>query len=109
MLKPILLQISMAGDSLSVANAEMAPHEETISVLELIANGGWYIMVPLGILSVLAVYIFIERFLAIQNASKEDPNFMNQIKDFIHEGKIDSAKKFAVKNKINFFCYLCIF
>ena len=63
-----------------------------LSLLELIAGGGWYIMLPLGILSVAAVYIFIERFLKIQNVEKEDPNFMNQMKDFIYDGKIDAAK-----------------
>ncbi len=73
-------------------SAEQIPTEVTISVLELIAGGGWYIMVPLGILSVIAIYIFIERFLAIRKVDKEDPTFMNQIKDFIIEGKIDSAK-----------------
>lgn len=89
----MLLQISIANDSLATsAQGEPIPHEETLSVLELIANGGAFIMIPLGILSIVAIYIFIERFLAIQKASKEDPSFMNQIKDFIHDGKIDSAK-----------------
>ena len=49
-------------------------------------------MLPLGILSVAAVYIFIERFLKIQSVEKEDPNFMNQMKDFIYDGKIEAAK-----------------
>jgi biopolymer transport protein ExbB len=48
-------------------------------------------MIPIGILSILAVYIFIERYLAIRRASKIDDNFMNRIKDYIHDGKIDSA------------------
>jgi len=50
------------------------------------------------ILSILAVYIIIERYLAIKNASKEDANFMNQIKDFIHEGKMDAAKTLCKSN-----------
>jgi biopolymer transport protein ExbB len=65
---------------------------ETISILDLFMGGGLYIMVPLLFLSVLAVYIFVERYLAIQKASKKDNNFMNNIKDFIHEGKIDAAR-----------------
>jgi biopolymer transport protein ExbB len=94
MINSILLQINMAQGSAEAAaeSAEQIPTEVTISVLELIAGGGWYIMVPLGILSVIAIYIFIERFLAIRKVDKEDPTFMNQIKDFIIEGKIDSAK-----------------
>jgi len=93
MLLNLLLQItSPEGEVASDVAVEEIPTEETLSVFELIANGGWYIMIPLFILSVLAIYIFIERFLAIQKASKEeDPQFMNQIRDFIHEGKIDAA------------------
>ena len=91
MLLNLLLQITTSGAEATAAAEEVVPTMETLSVFELIANGGWYIMLPLGVLSVIAVYIFIERFLAIQKASKEDPQFMNQIKDFIHEGKIDAA------------------
>ncbi len=90
MLLNLLLQITTGGAGEAPVE-EVVPTVETLSVFELIANGGWYIMLPLGVLSVIAVYIFIERFLAIQKASKEDPQFMNQIKDFIHEGKIDAA------------------
>lgn len=94
MFKPFFLQITVSNDSLNAAVdlAEAGVTTETLSVMSLLASGGWYIMVPLGILSVLAVYIFIERFLAIRKAAKEDPNFMNQIKDFIYEEKIDAAK-----------------
>ena len=84
--------MSQGNAEAAAESAEQIPTEVTISVLELIAGGGWYIMVPLGILSVIAIYIFIERFLAIRKVDKEDPTFMNQIKDFIIEGKIDSAK-----------------
>lgn len=95
MLFNLLLQINQ-GPEVAVEAGEV-PHEETLSVIELISSGGWYIMGPLGILSVIAVYIFIERFLSIQKASKEDPDFMNQIRDFIHNGKIDSAKHLCKK------------
>jgi len=37
------------------------------------------------------IYVFVERWLAISNASKEERNFMNNIRDFIHDGKLDSA------------------
>jgi biopolymer transport protein ExbB len=54
-------------------------------------------MVPLAILSIVAIYIFIERYLAVQKASKEDANFMNQIKDFISDGKIEAAKSLCAQ------------
>lgn len=87
----ILLQLTV-GSTDAETDAAVQAHEETLSVIELIAGGGWYIMIPLAILSIIAVYIFIERFVTLQKVSKEDPNFMNQIKDFIFDGKIDSAQ-----------------
>ncbi|WP_317129536.1 MotA/TolQ/ExbB proton channel family protein [Luteibaculum oceani] len=65
--------------------------EETISIWELIVQGGWYIMIPLGIMSLMSVYIFVERYFAIKKASVEKPDFMAKIKDNIHDGKIDAA------------------
>ncbi len=92
-----LLQINLADTS-----AVTEPTEETLSILELIAGGGWYIMIPLGILSVLAIYIFIERFLLIQRVEKVDPGFMDQIKDFIYDGKIEAAKSLSQSNDTPF-------
>jgi biopolymer transport protein ExbB len=54
-------------------------------------KGGPWIMIPMLIMSFIAVYIFIERWVAIKKASKEDTTFMDRIKDYIMDGKIDSA------------------
>ncbi len=48
-------------------------------------------MIPIVLLSIIAVYIFVERYYVIRRASREDINFMNRIKEYIHEEKIDSA------------------
>lgn len=61
-----------------------------MSLIDLALKGGW-IMIPIILLSFAAAYIFIERFYVIRNASHEDQNFMNRIKDYIHDGKIDAA------------------
>jgi biopolymer transport protein ExbB len=93
MLTTILLQINQAGQALEeTAGTAMSGEagEITMSVWELVLKGGW-IMAILAVFSIIAVYIFIERFLVINNASREDNNFMNHIRDFIHDGKIDAA------------------
>lgn len=54
---------------------------------------GGPIMIILGLMLALGVYIFIERVITLNKASKEDKTFMNRIKDYIHEGKVESAKK----------------
>jgi biopolymer transport protein ExbB len=62
-----------------------------LSILDLIIKGG-PIMYPMGILSILTIYFFFERFIVIRKAGKLDVNFMNNIKDYIHNGNMDAAK-----------------
>lgn len=61
-----------------------------LSIWELCVEGGW-IMIPLAILAVISIYIFIERAIVTFKASKFDDTFMKRIKDYIHEGEIESA------------------
>ena len=62
----------------------------TINIWDLALKGGW-LMIPIALLLFIAIAILIERILVIQKSDKEDPTFMNRIKDYIHEGRIDSA------------------
>ena len=73
--------------------------EDKISVLSLLQKGGW-IMYPLYFLLVIAIFVFIERVLAIKKAGTMDPKFMFIIKDHILSGNIDAAKSMA-KNADN--------
>lgn len=69
--------------------------EKTLSIIELVTTGGTagqIIIAILFILLIVASYIYFERILAIKEASKIDSNFMNQIKDYVSNGKIDSAQ-----------------
>ncbi|WMI66152.1 MotA/TolQ/ExbB proton channel family protein [Aestuariibaculum sp. YM273] len=69
--------------------------EKTLSIIELISSGGvagQVIILLLFVLLVAAIYIYFERLFAIKAAAKIDANFMNQIKDHVTHGKIDSAQ-----------------
>lgn len=66
-----------------------APAPE-MSLWQLCLSGGW-IMIVLAILLIVAVYVFIERAIVISGASTQDESFMKRIKDYIHDGEIDSA------------------
>ncbi|MDR3129549.1 MAG: MotA/TolQ/ExbB proton channel family protein [Tannerellaceae bacterium] len=61
-----------------------------INVVDLAMKGGW-IMIVLLAMSLLATYIFIQRSIVIRLAGKEDVTFMNRIRDYIHDNKVDSA------------------
>jgi len=74
---------------------EALSEEKTLSVADLIVNGGTGSMVIIAVLFVMlfvALYIYFERSFAIKAASKIDKNFMNQIKDHVSGGKLDAAK-----------------
>lgn len=66
-----------------------APAPE-MSLWQLCLSGGW-IMIVLAILLIVAVYVFIERAIVISGASTQDESFMKRIKDYIHDGEIESA------------------
>jgi len=93
-----LLQI---GDSLNRAIQQTAATNtgKTISFFDLIYMGGW-IMIPLGIMLLLTVYVFAERYIAIRHASKIDDNFMNIVRDHIVSGNVTAARSVA-KNTNN--------
>lgn len=74
------------------------PTEAQINILDLAMKGGW-IMGVLLLLSFIAIFIFIQRFMIIRRANKNDEGFMNRIKDYIHDGKIDSAINLCRKTK----------
>ena len=75
----------------NVAITSPEAEEIRLSLWELAKEGGW-IMIILAIFSIIAVYIFSERFITINKASKRDDNFMNLIRNFMIEGKLDEAK-----------------
>lgn len=82
----LLMQIDLATQQTLVEPAG----ELTLTFWDLTLKGGW-IMIPLALLWFIAVYLFIERFWAIKKASKVDINFMNRIKEYIYEDKVESA------------------
>lgn len=90
-MKFIFLQIPIITDSISNPIVE----EKTLSIMELISSGGLggnIIMGTLGLLSIYAIYILIERFSTIKKASIEDESFLKSIKNFVEQKDIQAAK-----------------
>ena len=78
------------GTADAAAQAAPAVEKVSFSLIEMAFKGGW-LMIPLFLLSILAVYLFGERWWAIRKASQIDENFMRNIHDYVHEGKIKAA------------------
>ncbi|MBS1945971.1 MAG: MotA/TolQ/ExbB proton channel family protein, partial [Bacteroidetes bacterium] len=68
-----------------------AVQPNTTTLWELIGYGGWGIMLPLALMSIAVVYITIERIIVLSKALKNDRDMLDRVRDYVHEGKIDSA------------------
>lgn len=86
LLSVLLLQIDTVAKA-----AGTTAQPESISLLYLLKEGG-VLMIPLFICSVLLVYVFAERYMAIRKASKLDPTFMSRIREHITSGNMQGAK-----------------
>ena len=73
-----------------VAQEVVATQELNFSLWNMAVKGGWLMLVLLG-LSIAAIYIFGQKWWALRKASNIDKNFMNEIRNLIHEGKINAA------------------
>ena len=75
----------------ATASAAATPVVKELTVWDLCVKGG-FIMIPLALLSLICVYVFVERFITLRRAAKSDTTFMSRIKDYIHDGEIESAQ-----------------
>ncbi len=88
----LLMQDSLSnlGDSTTNVSNRITPPQESIHFIDLLFKGGW-VMIPLAVLAFLALLIFVERYLTIRKASKDESNLMLQIKQYIKEGRLENA------------------
>ena len=87
MLKLLMIQADMQTALDTVATE---PNGISTKFIDMAIKGGW-IMIPILVLSIIAVYIFIERFFAIKKAGKFDSGLVEKIKAYITAGKLDDA------------------
>src|SRR6201996_3596404 len=88
----VIIDSAKIKDSLAKANQIIAAQKE--SLIDILAKGG-VLMIPLGLLLVIAVFVFFERYIAIKKASKMDENFMSIIRDHIINGNIQAARSIS--------------
>lgn len=97
MMKSLLfIQRDAVQTAIETADAAAGTGVERITLWNMAMNGGW-IMIILALLLILALYIFIERYLTLSAALKgqEDNVFMDNIRGYVHEGNLDEARNLA--------------
>ena len=90
-----LLQAAVDTTALT-PTAEPVVQEQTMNLIDLATAGGW-LMIVLLILSIMAIYIFGNKWWMIRKAGQLDKNFMKDIRDLIHDGKIKTATDLCQK------------
>ena len=90
----LLLQAQMEQAAAAVAEnpvlTEVVETANEMNLWDMAVKGGW-VMVVLALLSVICVYIFVERLMVIKKASKVDPVFMDRIRDYVKTDELKSA------------------
>ena len=89
----LLLQDINPATSADATNAVDGVSDLTrdIPIWELVVDGGWA-MIPLAIISIMTIYIFVERFLSINKSLKDEKGFIDKVKEYLIDGKIDTAR-----------------
>jgi biopolymer transport protein ExbB len=90
----IFAQITTAQDTLSTS----VTSDETVSIMDLLFQGG-FMMIPIILLSVVAVYIFVERVLTINKAAKTPQQFIGKIKEMVERNDISGARVMCQQNE----------
>ncbi|MBU3807548.1 MAG: MotA/TolQ/ExbB proton channel family protein [Candidatus Phocaeicola faecipullorum] len=89
----LMAAAQLAADTMAGVNPVLTPvvqGEPQMNLWDMACKGGW-IMIVLALMSVIAFYIFFERAFTISRAAKEDPLFMDRIRDYIKSGETKSA------------------
>lgn len=89
----ILLQITQPiADTASIPTLPTGSisDPQALSIWELSLKGGW-IMIVLALLSIVAIYLFINKFIELRQAGRTDSSFMDRIKDYINTDRTDAA------------------
>ena len=84
--------VDTLNQALQAVSGNMPEATQSLSILELATKGGW-IMIVLLVLSLIAVFVFVQKLIQILAAAREDKHFMAPLRDYVQDGKIDSAMK----------------
>ncbi|MBR4066240.1 MAG: MotA/TolQ/ExbB proton channel family protein [Bacteroidaceae bacterium] len=91
-----LTEVAAEAVKTEVLTKVAEPVQESLNILDLAMKGGW-IMIVLAVLSILGIYIFIERFMTLRKAMQKSPHLLARIKDNIRENDAKSAINYCEK------------
>lgn len=91
----LLLQV----DTTAVADSLQATSAEGSSLLDLLLLGGW-VMVPLVLLSILTIYLFVERIITIRQAGANPEAITERVRDYVRNGDVEGAISYCQQKDV---------
>lgn len=76
---------------LQIDAADLANNDQSVTLIELIMKGG-FMMIPILLLSIVAVVIFVERFLTLRKAGETPEHFTEDIRSRVLAGDVNGAR-----------------
>lgn len=95
----LLLQINstLADTTAAAAEAE----GRSVSMLELVVNGG-VLMIPIAVLSIIAIYLIVERYLTLKRADRSPDDFLDDLKSRVVRGDLNGARDLCKRTNTPF-------
>jgi biopolymer transport protein ExbB len=90
------LQMEIAAEEASDGVKQQSVWDIVVQASE--SMFGLFINILLALMLGYAIFIFVERYLALRKASKEEAGFLAKIKDYITDGKLDTAKDYCSRS-----------
>lgn len=85
-------------DSVAADSAQAAASQAT-SLLDVLVLGGW-VMIPLVLLSILTIYLLVERLITIRQASSNPETITDRVRDFVRNGDVEGAIAYCEKKDV---------
>lgn len=95
-----LLQVTGIAETAANTVETMGTKEQSLWTIVARSSVGFGLVINIALTLMLgyAVFVFVERFLALRKATKEEDNFLSSVKGFLTEGKIDQAKEYCMRS-----------
>ncbi len=92
-----MLILDAALNGVPASNVAAVPTQVDLSLWDLCLRGGW-LMIPIALLSLVCIYVFVERAVILYRAGRQDDSFMQRIRAYVHDGDLESAHNLCRKN-----------
>jgi biopolymer transport protein ExbB len=83
----------------AAADTAQAAASQATSLLDVLVLGGW-VMIPLVLLSILTIYLLVERWITIRQASSNPDAITDRVREYVRNGDVDGAITYCERKDV---------